>query len=250
MDESARVLLVEDEAGLAMTVVDRLEAEGYRCDTAADGETGFAAACDGNWDLILLDVMLPRKSGFDICRDLRARGKTTPVLMLTARGQVIDRILGLKLGADDYLCKPFDMAELLARVEALLRRSAVKALGPAPIALAATGAAGAAWDRAADRGRLDFASFTVDFAKGEISRGTEIHPLSGQEYKLLAFFCEHPNEIVSRDKLLDAVWGYGSDTTTRTIDVHVAALRRKLGDREPLPRHIRTVRGLGYRFVP
>jgi DNA-binding response OmpR family regulator len=243
MSDKPRVLLIEDEPGLVMTLGDRLDSEGYYCRPATDGLEGYKLAAAGGWDAILLDVMLPGKSGFDVCRDLRAAGVRTPILMLTARGQIIDRVLGLKLGADDYLCKPFDMSELLARLEALLRRAAE----PPP----AEGAAnGHAWDRAAERGRVDYGSFAVDFARGVIERGGAVQALSGQEFKLLCYLTEHPQEVISRDRLLDAVWGYGSEVTTRTVDVHIAWLRKKIGDAEPLPRHIATIRGLGYKFTP
>jgi hypothetical protein len=149
--------------------------------------------------------------------------------MLTARGQVDDRVLGLKIGADDYLCKPFDMAELLARVEALIRRSAQ------PASDASTAENARIWERAASRGRVDYGQFVADFSNGTIERAGETYSLSGQEYKLLAFLAEHPNEVFSRDRLLDAVWGYGSEVTTRTVDVHVAWIRRKSGTRAHSP---------------
>jgi len=248
MANVTKILVIEDEPGLVMTLTDRLEAEGYRCESRSDGVSGLEAAHSRGYGLILLDVMLPGKSGFDVCRELRASGDKTPILMLTARGQVDDRVVGLKLGADDYLCKPFDMAELLARVEALLRRSEFRA----PETAQGQGEAGNAlvWERAAARGRVDYGSFVADFASGAIERDGETYPLSGQEYKLLAYLAEHPAEAFSRDKLLDEVWGYGSEVTTRTVDVHVAWIRRKIGDTDLIPRHILTVRGVGYRFVP
>jgi DNA-binding response OmpR family regulator len=244
MPKGAKILVVEDEPGLVMTLTDRLEAEGYRCDSRTDGVAGFEAAHSRAYDIILLDVMLPGKSGFDVCRDLRAAGDATPILMLTARGQIDDRVLGLKIGADDYLCKPFDMAELLARIEALLRRT------ERSVSKQSEAENARVWERAASRGRVDYGDFVVDFSAGTIARAGETYSLSGQEYKLLAFLAEHPNEVFSRDRLLDAVWGYGSEVTTRTVDVHVAWIRRKIGDAELIPRHILTVRGLGYRFVP
>lgn len=225
--------MVEDEAALVMTVGDRLEAEGYQIFSAPDGTAGFDQARNGSWDLILLDLMLPGKNGFDICRDLRAAGVATPVLMLTARSQVLDRVVGLKLGADDYLCKPFDMDELVARVEALLRRGR----GSAP-------------PQAGSRRREDYGDFLVDFSTGTVELDGQREELSAQEYKLLEYLTGRPGEIISRDELLDAAWGYGSETSTRTVDVHVAWIRRKIGDTGPAPRHIQTVRGLGYRFVP
>ncbi|WP_304224527.1 response regulator transcription factor [Gracilinema caldarium] len=239
MGKTSSILLVEDEPGLVLTISDRLTAEGYHCDTASDGTAGFEKAKNGSYDLIILDVMLPGKGGFDICRDLRALGYKLPILMLTARSQVIDRVLGLKLGADDYLCKPFDMNELLARIEALLRRAQPQEEGPI---------GGTPSERS--RGTERYTHFTVDFQTGTVEHSGTIQSLSAQEYKLLAFLTRHPGQIISRDKLLDAVWGYGTETTTRTVDVHIAWLRKKIGDTEPAPYHIQTVRGLGYRFVP
>ncbi|MFA6507183.1 MAG: response regulator transcription factor [Treponemataceae bacterium] len=250
MPNAGNILVIEDESGLVMTLTDRLEAEGYRCDSRTDGITGAEAARSRGYDAILLDVMLPGKSGFDVCRELRAAGDKTPVLMLTARGQVDDRVLGLKIGADDYLSKPFDMAELLARVEALIRRAEHSAPQGAAVMGKSDAENARTWERAAARGRVDYGAFVADFSIGTIERSGEIFSLSGQEYKLLAYLSEHPNEIFSRDRLLDAVWGYGSEVTTRTVDVHVAWLRRKIGDAELIPRHILTIRGLGYRFVP
>ena len=246
MNENANILLIEDEPGLVMTLTDRLEAEGYHCESTPDGTEGFRLARSGKYGAILLDVMLPGKSGFDICRDLRAARIRTPIIMLTARSQVIDRVLGLKLGADDYICKPFDMSELLARLEALLRRTAEHAEE------AGTGCSDGpnTWDRAVARGRVDFGGFVADFAEGVVLREGKKHALSSLEYKLLAYLSEHPNEIISRGRLLEAVWGYGDQTEPRTVDVHVAWLRKKIGDTDPIPRHIATVRGLGYRFVP
>ncbi len=250
MANGTKILVIEDEPGLVMTLTDRLEAEGYQCESRTDGVAGLEAAHSRAFSLIVLDVMLPGKSGFDVCKELRANGDKTPVIMLTARGQIDDRVLGLKLGADDYLSKPFEMAELLARIEALLRRSEFRS----PAELSESGRASSQdariWERAAARGRVDYGAFVADFATGIIEREGETYPLSGQEYKLLAYLAEHPNEVFSRDKLLDAVWGYGSEVTTRTVDVHVAWIRRKIGDAELIPRHILTVRGLGYRFVP
>jgi DNA-binding response OmpR family regulator len=251
MNKGKHILLVEDEPGLILTISDRLTAEGYRCDTAKDGKTGFDMAKNHSYDLILLDVMLPEKSGYDICRDLRASGMSTPILMLTARSQIIDRVLGLKLGADDYLCKPFDMNELLARIEALLRRipSAEPSLpqgssspsGSNPVPGTST---------ENRRGVETYTHFTVDFQKGTVESRGVVQNLSSQEYKLLAYLTRHPGEIITRDTLLDAVWGYGTETTTRTVDVHIAWLRKKIGDSEPAPYHIQTIRGLGYRFIP
>jgi two-component system alkaline phosphatase synthesis response regulator PhoP len=224
-----RILLVEDEESLVLTLRDRLTAEGYEVSVATDGEQGFELALRSPIDLILLDVALPRKNGFDVCRDLRGRGVQTPVLMLTARGQVIDRILGLKLGADDYLTKPFDTAELLARIEALLRR-----------ARTITANAGDAYA---------FGGVHVDFRSAVVMRDGELVDLSGLEFKLLRYFVERRNALLTRDELLEKVWGYDAMPVTRTVDVHVASLRQKLERNPSKPEFIVTVHGLGYKFV-
>ena len=185
---------------------------------------------EGRFDLIILDVMLPGGSGFDVCRDLRQRGMTLPVIMLTARGQLIDKLLGLKIGADDYITKPFEMAELLARVEVQLRR--VRA-GPGSGSPTGCG----------------FGSVRVDFRRAEVERGGERVELSGLEFKLLEFLIRRRGEMLSRDQLLNEVWGYDATPSTRTVDVHIAALRQKLEDNPHHPRFILTVHRLGYRFV-
>jgi len=223
-----RILLVEDDPGLRLTLTHRLDSEGYRVETAADGEAGLARAAGDEFDLVILDVMLPRLNGFDVCRDLRRRGVATPVLMLTARGQVADRVVGLKLGADDYLTKPFEMAELLARVEARLRAHPASEPNH-PI--------------------HRFAAVEVDLRRAEVRREGAPVALSAKEFQLLRYFIAHRGATLSRKELLDEVWGYDSMPSTRTVDVHVAWLRRKL---EPSPRHpqfILTVHGLGYKFV-
>lgn len=231
MSESSRILLVEDEPGLQLTLSDRLRREGYVVDTAGDGQSGLDKAATGTFDLVLLDVMLPRKNGFDVLRDLRQRGVETPVIMLTARGQVVDTVVGLKLGADDYLAKPFEMMELLARIEARLRRRASTPAAPA-----------------ASEG-YQFGNVRIDYRSAEVFRGGETVELSAREYQLLRYLIEHRNEVISRDQLLNEVWGYNAMPSTRTVDVHVAWLRQKI---EPNPRHpqfLLTVHGLGYRFV-
>ena len=231
MSDTPRILLVEDEPGLQLTLSDRLRREGYVVDTAGDGQTGLEKAATGTFDLVLLDVMLPRKNGFDVLRDLRQRGVETPVMMLTARSQVVDTVVGLKLGADDYLAKPFEMMELLARVEARLRRRTVAAAVPAP-----------------NEG-YQFGDVRVDYRSAEVFRGDGLVELSAREYQLLRYLIEHRNEVISRDQLLNEVWGYNAMPSTRTVDVHVAWLRQKI---EPNPRHpqfILTVHGMGYKFA-
>jgi two-component system alkaline phosphatase synthesis response regulator PhoP len=229
---AGRILLVEDEPGLQLTLTDRLSAEGYDVETAGDGELGLARATSGAFDLIVLDVMLPRRDGFDVCRTLRQRGIGTPILMLTARGQVVDRVVGLKLGADDYLTKPFEAIELLARVEALLRRA------PLPTTGGTTGTA-----------RYNFAEFAVDVRKAEVTRDGAPVELSAKEFQLLRYFLEHRGATISRDELLQEVWGYQNMPSTRTVDVHVAWLRQKLEPNPKVPQTIVTVHGLGYKFA-
>ena len=218
------LLLVEDEPGLILIMADRLRSEGYQVKTASDGEEGLRLASDGNFDLILLDVMLPKKSGFDVCRELRAQSIATPILMLTARSQTVDKVLGLKIGADDYLTKPFEMPELLARIEALLRR-------PATPSAASTA--------------FEFGDFRIDFRSTEVTRNGEPVAMSAREFQLLRYFVEHRGATLSRQELLNEVWGYRAVQSTRTVDVHVAWLRQKLE-----PRFIVTMHGLGYKFQP
>lgn len=226
---SHKILLVEDEPGLVLTLSDRLESEGYIVEVARDGQTGQEKAANGSYDLILLDVMLPKKNGFDVCRDLRSQHIQTPILMLTARGQVVDKVVGLKLGADDYLTKPFEVIELLARIEALLRRS-TPAVNNTP-------------------DTYNFGDVRIDFRRAEVSRdGNEIE-LSALEFKLLQYLIEHRGIALSRDELLDEVWGYDAMPTTRTVDVHIAWLRQKLEPTPRRPQFIATVHGLGYKFT-
>jgi two-component system alkaline phosphatase synthesis response regulator PhoP len=225
-----RILLVEDEPGLVMTLCDRLRSEGYQVESAADGPSGLEQASTAAFDLIILDIMLPRKNGLDVCRDLRQRGIATPILMLTARGQTVDKVVGLKIGADDYLTKPFEMMELLARVEVLLRR--------APPASAA--AAGDVYQ---------FGPIRVDLRRTEVQRHGKPVALSAKEFQLLRYLLEHRGTTVSRETLLSEVWGYGGVTSSRTVDVHVAWLRQKLEEDAHQPQWILTVHGLGYKLA-
>lgn len=226
-----RILLVEDEPGLVLTLSDRLRREGYLVETAGDGDTGLEKATTGAYDLVLLDIMLPRKNGLDVCRDLRQRGIDTPVIMLTARGQVVDKVVGLKLGADDYVPKPFEMMELLARIEARLRRHASQhAASDTPAA-------------------YQFGDVRVDYRSAEVYRGDAPVELSAREYQLLKYFIEHRGATLSRDQLLTDVWGYNAMPSTRTVDVHVAWLRQKIEANPRHPQHLLTVHGLGYKFV-
>jgi two-component system, OmpR family, alkaline phosphatase synthesis response regulator PhoP len=225
MSEIARrILLVEDEESLILTLQDRLESERYQVTVARDGEAALETGSRNPFDCIVLDVALPRKNGFDVCRDLRSRGVQTPILMLTARGQLIDRVLGLKLGADDYLTKPFEMIELLARIEALLRRARTLTASSADA--------------------YSFGTVQVDFRRAEVKRDNTPIDLSALELKLLRYLVEHRGTVLTRDELLEKVWGYDATPVTRTVDVHIGSLRQKLGGE-----FILTVHGIGYKFV-
>jgi len=224
-----RILLVEDEEALSVPLGDRLRREGYLVQVAADGETGYEQALAGPFDLILLDIMLPKKSGLDVCRDLRQRAISTPILMLTARTQTDDKVLGLRLGADDYLAKPFDQAELLARMEALLRRSLTPHVNAEAI--------------------HQIGGLRVDLRRAEVFRDGQKVPLSAREFQLLQYFIEHTGALVTREELLREVWDYKASTSTRTVDVHVGWLRQKLEDDPKHPKLIVTSIGMGYRFT-
>ncbi len=226
---TARILLVDDDPGLRLALSDRFESEGYSTETAADGDQGLARAAAEPFDVVILDVMLPGKGGFDVCRELRRRGVSTPVLLLSARGQVADRVAGLQLGADDYVVKPFEMAELLARIEARMRPRSGSEAGPLS--------------------RVRFGSVECDFDRDEVRVDGQEVELSGKELRLLRYLVEHQGATVSRDELLREVWGYTAMPLTRTVDVHVAWLRRKLEANPRHPRFILTVHGLGYKFV-
>ncbi len=222
-----RILVVDDEPGLRRTLSDRLRKEGYGVDTAANGQIASDMARKIDYDLIILDLNLPSKNGLEVCQDLRREGSNVAVLMLTARDAIADKIAGLKLGADDYMTKPFQSAELLARIEALLRRT--KASDPGPE-------------------EYVFGDVCVRPRAGQVLRGGRPVRLSAQEFKLLCHFVRHPDVVFSRDELLDAVWGYQATPETRTVDVHVSWLRQKLEQDPHSPTMIVTVYGLGYRF--
>ena len=209
-----------------MTLSDRLQSEGYVVDFSPDGEQGFEKATNLPFDLIILDIMLPRRSGLDVCRDIRLAGLATPILLLTARGQIVDKVAGLKLGADDYVTKPFDTLELMARIEALLRRAPTR-----------TG-----------QGILHFGSIRVDIRGTQVTREGKPVYLSAREFQLLRYFTEHNGITLSRDEILREVWGYEVGTFTRTVDVHVAGLRQKLEKAPKKPELILTVPGIGYKF--
>ena len=224
-----KILLVEDEEGLRMTLCDRLRKEGYSVEFAADGCEGLHRAIGNSFDLAILDVVLPRKNGLDVCRDIRRAGSLLPILMLTARDQITDKVVGLKIGADDYLTKPFEMIELMARVEALLRR--------AQSASHATNAV------------QQFGPLRVDLRGTLVTRAGKDVPLSAREFQLLRYFVGHRGTTLSRDEILREVWGYSDEAYTRTVDVHVAGLRHKLEEDPKQPELILTVLGLGYKFA-
>lgn len=222
------VLFVEDEEALRMTVGDRLRNEGYAVECAANGDEGYEKATQLPFDLIILDVMLPKKSGFVVCQDIRTAGLITPILILTARGQTSEKVNGLKLGADDYVTKPFNMQELMARVEALLRRAPIRPTPQSDVS--------------------DFGSVRVDLLGTQATRDGKLVNLSAREFQLLRYLIEHRGATLSRDELLRQVWGYSADMYTRTVDVHIASLRQKLEDDPKQPQFILTVQGLGYKF--
>lgn len=224
----AKILIVEDDTAMARALQDGLQYEGHSVTIARDGVEGLRLATEAAPDLVLLDLMLPKMGGLDVCKKIRARGSDVPVLMLTARGQEIDKVVGLRSGADDYVTKPFGFMELLARVEALLRRAG-------GIAKLAT--------------QCRFGDVEVDFVRSEARKAGKPVELSARELRLLQYFVEHRGEILSRERLLDAVWGYGSESLSRTVDVHVGKLRRRIEDRPDDPRHIITVHGMGYKFT-
>jgi two-component system alkaline phosphatase synthesis response regulator PhoP len=227
MPNAPRVLLVEDDPGLQMTMGDRLTQEGYTVEVVGSGEKGLERAKAQAFDLVLLDVMLPTMSGFDVCVALRQAGMDVPILRVTARGQLGDRVAGLKLGADDYLVKPFEMAELLARVEARVRRTPAR---PAPHV-------------------YRFGEITVDTRRGAVERCGRSIDMGAKEYRLLCYFLEREGRALPREELLEQVWGYKAETASRTLDVHVSGLRRKIERHPHQPAHLLTVHGLGYKFV-
>jgi two-component system alkaline phosphatase synthesis response regulator PhoP len=224
-----RILFAEDEAAFAIGTIDRLQSEGYRVEWAQTGPAAYEMALAEPYDLIVLDVMLPGKSGFDICRDLRQGRVNAPVLMLTARGEVVDRVVGLKLGADDYVQKNCEPVELMARIEALLRR--------------AGGRAGAA------AGCTQLGDVLVDLANHEVTRAGKPLALSPVEFRLLEYLLSRRSVLVTREELLENVWGLNGDTLSRTVDVHIAGLRKKIEADSRYPRFLLTVKGVGYKLA-
>ena len=224
----SKVLIVEDEPDMVLGLKDNFEFEGYEVLTAADGAAGLERARAQKPDLVILDIMLPKLSGLEVCKTLRGEGFEAPIIMLTARGQEIDKVVGLELGADDYVTKPFSIRELLARVRAILRRTegGKKRLQ-----------------------RYKFSDLELDFEVYRAKKGGEPLELSPREFELLRYLIERKGETVSRDKLLEDVWGYESYPSTRTVDTHIAKLRAKIGDSGGDPRYILTIHGVGYKFV-
>ena len=237
--DAARILVVEDEEAIAQGLVFNLRKKGHEVDLAADGEAALERARAVGYDLVLLDVRLPKLDGFEVCRRLRSEGNFAAILMLTARDQPDDVVYGLKTGADDYMVKPFDLAELLARVEGLLRR--------AEWLRGEAGQAAAAEEPAA---RLVFGDFWVDFATWKAKTRRGVVELSRKELEVMQVFAEKPNQVVTRRELLDRVWELPNHPNTRVVDNVIVALRKAFEENSWRPRHIHSVRGVGYRFVP
>jgi DNA-binding response OmpR family regulator len=232
-----KVLIVEDDEAMSVALRDGFEYEGYAVTVAKDGEAGLHCATTAAPDLILLDVMLPKMTGLDVCKRLRTGGSAVPIIMLTARGQEIDKVLGLRQGADDYVTKPFGFMELMARVEAVLRRCPYGNGAPAPQAPDGNGRIG---------------DVTIDFKACEAwkgGQGGQPIDLSPRELKLLAYFLQHRGEVISRETLLDTVWDYNAVLYTRTVDMHIAKLRKKIEDNPADPKHLITVHRLGYKLI-
>lgn len=223
-----KVLVVEDDPAMAVALRDGFDYEGYQVSVAKDGQAGLHAALEENWDIMILDVMLPKMSGLDVCKQLRNDGNQVPIILLTARGQEIDKVLGLKLGADDYVTKPFSFMELMARVEAILRR---------------------ATKQTSNFDIYSFGDVNLDFKKCEATKGHTLLDLSHREFNILKYFIEHRGEVLTRDQLLDSVWGYESFPLTRTVDTHIAKLRQKIEDDPGNPNFIITVHRVGYKFM-
>ena len=223
-----RILIVEDEPSMVAGLRDNFEFEGYEVVTAGDGEAGLERALADSPDIVILDVMMPKLSGLDVCKQLKGKRPSLPIILLTARGQEVDKVVGLELGADDYVTKPFSIRELLARVKAVLRRAKVL-----PV----------------DQERFAFENIEVNLRRHEVRRGGEAIPFSTKEFELLKCFLSHPGEALSRDRLLDEVWGYNNYPTTRTVDAHMLRLRQKLEPNPEEPRFFLTVHGVGYKFV-
>jgi DNA-binding response OmpR family regulator len=228
MDEMEKILIIEDEKSILLALEDNLKLEGYEVSSALDGEQGLSMAQGQNYDLIILDIMLPIRDGFEVCKALRQDGIATPILMLTAKSQEVDKVLGLELGADDYVTKPFSPRELLARVKALLRRAKQP---PQEIS------------------RVAFGDVEVNFTEYEAAKKGKPIYLTALEFDLLQFLIKHKGKVMSRDSILDAVWGKDVFVQPRTVDKHISDLRKKIEDDPSSPKHIIGMRGVGYKIV-
>jgi two-component system alkaline phosphatase synthesis response regulator PhoP len=224
----AKILIVEDEPGMVAGLRDNFEFEGYQVLSALDGVSGLERALSDSPDLVILDVMMPRMSGLDVCKQLKAKRPSIPIIMLTARGQEVDKVVGLELGADDYVTKPFSIRELLARVKAVLRRAGTPQH---------------------DKHRYAFGDIEVNLRSCQVSRQGKPLDFSSKEFELLKYFLSHPGEALSRDQLLEQVWGYDRFPTTRTVDAHIVRLRQKLEPKPDEPHYFLTIHGIGYKFV-
>ena len=222
-----KILIIEDDPAIRTGLNETFTAEGYSVIEADTGTQGFEIASKDNFDLIILDLILPGKDGIEICKDLRSDGVKTPIIMVTSRKEEIDKILGLEIGADDYVTKPFSIRELLARVKALIRRSTYEP---------------------GDIEQVAFANLKIDFKKQEMFKGLNSVKLSSTEYRILHYFIDHEGQVISRDKFLDEVWGYDSYPTTRTVDNYILSLRKKIEDDPANPKHLLTVHKVGYKF--
>jgi DNA-binding response OmpR family regulator len=223
-----RVLIIEDDQIMAIALRDGLESEDYSVEVQSDGPSGLRSAMEKDFDLIVLDVMLPKLSGFDVCKQIRAAGNKVPVIMLTARSLEIEKVQGLKIGADDYMTKPFSLMELIARIEAVLRRASRE-------------------DHPA--GTYQFGDVSLDFGKYEATKGGQQLELSAREFRILKFLIEHRGQVISRDQLLDGVWSFDSSSSPRTVDTHIAKVRQKIETTPNNPQHLITIHGVGYKFV-
>jgi DNA-binding response OmpR family regulator len=225
------ILIIEDEPQMRLGLKDNLEFEGYNVDFAEDGEQGLQMILEGNYNVILLDVMLPKLSGFDVCKKARSLGTQTPIIMLTAKGEEIDKVLGLELGADDYITKPFSLRELIARIKAILRRESSIRIPE-------------------EDSSITLGNLTVNFKNFEAqSSGIDVQ-MTHKEFEILRYLWEHQSEVVTRDQLLSEVWGYDEMITSRTVDNFILKLRQKIEDNPSHPKHILTVHGTGYKLVP
>jgi DNA-binding response OmpR family regulator len=223
-----RVLILEDDPAIARGLSDNLRQEHYNVETESDGVKGFAKAKKGQWDILILDVMLPGMDGLEICKSLRAQGIQGPILMLTGKSEEVDKVLGLELGADDYVTKPFSVREVLARIKALTRRQTSLSGGI---------------------DEIQIGNLNVNFRKQEMTEGKKNIPMTAKEFELLKYFAEHEGQVVSRDQILRDIWGYDSLPTTRTVDNYILSLRKKIELRPSEPTHLVTIHTVGYKFT-